>query len=141
MRAPTVPGGEGEKLRTVFDRIVWLPAANGLSGGDGGFGFVKNEFADERVIVKSESFGSGEGLEGEIGRVTRAGGADRTSVAANAFGAAIVRTRVLSLRRGPEGDAALFRPLFELDEVVSHRHRGHRVRLRTPIFGKRARLT
>ena len=90
--------------------------------------------------MQGEVFAGEQSLEGEVGRVARAGGADGAGIAADALRASAVRAGVLGLGRGPERDAALFGPLLEFDQVVRHHHRGHGVRLGAAVFGKRAGL-
>src|SRR5262249_853331 len=60
--------------------------------------------------------------------------------AAHALGPAIIGQSVLGLRRALKRDAALIAPLLERLEAPGQRHGWKRVRLRAPVFRKRAPL-
>ncbi len=140
MRAPGVAGSNREQRRAVFGHLLRFLAVHAARGDNRVFRIVQNQAADQRLIVQRDLFLFQQALEREVGRIARSGGTDGARVAADALRPAVVRHGILGLRRGPEWDAALFGPALQLDQVVCHRHRRHRIRFRAPVFRQRAGL-
>ena len=91
----------------IFHRLGRSLSIDSVRRHDDVLGVVQEQFADERLIVQREILALEEALEGEVGGVARARGADGARVAADAGARAGIRFVELDAKRRVERPEAL----------------------------------